>query len=325
MILLERDFILQKIFSRINASRPQSISITGDLKIGKTVLLQQILNREIQKNYLDSTKKFSFYYKNLKQYQSGYLELIADIIVSFSKTIKQEKLSGENVYTTLTEIISDDQNDQSFIIVLDNFNVLTKDFSVPLEFFSFLRSLANRYPVAYIISSVCPLQEMCARKEVGESPFFNIFTNIELKTFSDEEGEKLLSYHPNLSAREIIKSLSGFHPYLMQQVIELLLDESNIFNLENIKQVLTENNKQFVKDLLNYFPDQYPQLLTNLALDIKPTEKGLYIVNKLIQKGYVDSDYKIPSKIIQSILISLRRENTKGFFLKIKKWFSFRK
>jgi hypothetical protein len=238
--------------------------------------------------------------------------LITEIISSFTKGEGRELVLSENVYNTLTEIISEKQNIQTFIIVLDNFNVLTSDIAVPLEFFSFLRSLANSYNVAYIISSVCALQEMCASKEVTESPFFNIFTNIELKTFSDEEGIKLLALYEADELYSVTKQLTGFHPYLLQQAIQILQDESRQKSIETVLKLLVENNKQFVMELLNNFPDQYPQFLINLAIGVQPSEKESYILTKLVQKGYISADSGFNSEIMRSILIALNQKNKKN-------------
>jgi hypothetical protein len=325
MFLLEREAFLQKIFSRINASRSQSISITGDLKIGKTILLQQILNKQIQEKYIDHSKNFCFFYKNLKLHKSDYLDLIREISVSFSPDIEKEKLVGDNVYNTLTEIISDKHQDKTFIVILDNFNVLTKDISVPLDFFSFLRFLANSHPMAYVISSVCPLQEMCVNPLVRESPFFNIFTNIELKTFTNEEGEKLVSIYKGKLVYEIIRNLSGLHPYLMQQIISIMMDEDKSQNLENVKRMLIEENRNFVHELFSCYPEQYPQLLINLANGIKPTEREQYMVNKLNQKGYVNSDYSFTSALLQSVLRDVNQDGKKdGVLRKLFGWLQFK-
>jgi AAA+ ATPase superfamily predicted ATPase len=296
MFLIEREASLQKIFSRINASRSQSISITGDLKIGKTVLLQQILNKQIQEKYIDHSKNFCFFYKNLKLHQSDYLDLIREIIVSFSPDIEKEKLVGDNVYNSLTEIISDKHQDKTFIVILDNF-----------------------------ISSVCPLQEMCVNPLVRESPFFNIFTNIELKTFTNEEGEKLVSIYQGNLVYEIIRNLSGLHPYLMQQIISIMMDEEKSQNLENVKRKLIEENRNFVHELFSSYPEQYPQLLINLANGIKPTEREQYMVNKLNQKGYVNSDYSFTSALLQSALTDVNQEGKKdGVIKKLLNWLQFK-
>lgn len=326
MIILEREQILQKIFSRINASRPQSISITGDHKIGKTVLMQQIMDAEIQSKFIDPSKQYCFYYRNLNEFHADYLQLIADFIVAFSDHATEESMVGDTVYNTLSNIISDPEDGRFFIIVLDNFNVLTQNYAIPLEFFSFLRSLANSFHVAYIISSVCPLQGLCSRKELEESPFFNIFTNIELKTFSEEEGEKLLSMvHPPVDASQV-RHLSGFHPYLMKQTVDFMLNESQDKSFVQLKKKLIEQNISFVQDLLSCFPENHSKLFQQLALGIKPGPKEQYIVNNLIRKGYVEPNYQISSEIIKWVLISFKKESTWKLLLdKSLSLFSFNK
>jgi len=50
-----------------------------------------------------------------------------------------------------------------------------------------MRSMANTYNVAYVTTSSETLQKLCVLKDVEESPFFNIFTNIALKPLSAAE------------------------------------------------------------------------------------------------------------------------------------------
>ena len=51
---------LSKIFSRINADHPQSISIIGERKIGKTSMINAMNNRHIHEQYLNHPEAYVF-------------------------------------------------------------------------------------------------------------------------------------------------------------------------------------------------------------------------------------------------------------------------
>lgn len=84
------------------------------------------------------------------------------------------------------------QNGGRLILLLDDFDRVTRSDRFPLQFFSFLRSLANNFPVAYVTTSRLDLQQLCALKEVEESPFFNIFQNVSLGPMDDSQIRALV-------------------------------------------------------------------------------------------------------------------------------------
>ncbi|HEY7544350.1 MAG TPA: ATP-binding protein, partial [Blastocatellia bacterium] len=57
---------VSKIFSRIGASRPQSISVVGERRIGKSSLLQYINNPEVRLRHLDRPASFVFVFIDLQ-------------------------------------------------------------------------------------------------------------------------------------------------------------------------------------------------------------------------------------------------------------------
>jgi serine/threonine-protein kinase len=58
---------VSKIFSRIGASRPQSISVVGDRRIGKSSLLNFINAAAVRARYLDQPDSYSFAFIDLQQ------------------------------------------------------------------------------------------------------------------------------------------------------------------------------------------------------------------------------------------------------------------
>jgi hypothetical protein len=309
MILLERKTILQKIFSRISAGRPQSISLTGDKMIGKSVLIDQVLNPELQKRYIENPERFLFYYRDLNSGSLDHIKLVEDIYQTFPGSANIIVTEDDHIFNKFTRIIADiNSSGKSIIIILDGFNLLTQNPDIPLDFFSFLRSLANAYHVAFITSTICPLQNLCARKEVEESPFFNIFTHIELKTFTEDEAREFLSVNNCRVDFTTMKSLTGLHPYLMNQAVELTAQKGDLSVSGDVKNILAERNASFIKDLIASYPVTYYDLLIKTATGHKPDHKELFIANALVKKGYLSDEFRVASEIIQSVLILVSKD-----------------
>src|SRR2546423_13166768 len=58
---------VSKIFSRIGASRPQSISVVGERRIGKSSLLHYVNNPEVRARHLDKSDAYAFAFIDLQQ------------------------------------------------------------------------------------------------------------------------------------------------------------------------------------------------------------------------------------------------------------------
>jgi hypothetical protein len=58
---------VSKIFSRIGASRPQSISVVGERRIGKSSLLYYINHPEVRARFLDRMEAYAFAFIDLQQ------------------------------------------------------------------------------------------------------------------------------------------------------------------------------------------------------------------------------------------------------------------
>ena len=104
------------------------------------------------------------------------------------------------------------QSGKKVIVFLDDFHFITSNKNFPLEFFSFLRSMANNYNLAYVTTSFLELQKLCKVKEIQESPFFNIFTNMHLAMISFEDAIELyimLTGESKIQRRENCEMVRG--------------------------------------------------------------------------------------------------------------------
>ena len=113
----------------------------------------------------------------------------------------------------------------TFVLLLDEFDALLHHPVLnSAEFYGGLRSLASRNGAfALIIASRTPLAKLNALTtqefNPSGSPFFNIFSEITLGSLSETDVEQLLSLGDErftASDKQIIRSLAGDHPYLLQ-------------------------------------------------------------------------------------------------------------
>jgi hypothetical protein len=108
--------------------------------------------------------------------------------------------------------------------VIDEFEALAGNPALDPSFFSGLRGLATRYPVAFVVASQRPLISLVfADHSVLSSPFFNIFATIQLGLFTRAQSRELVLSLLNLASAALpdpvldaIAALAGPHPFFTQ-------------------------------------------------------------------------------------------------------------
>src|ERR1041384_491681 len=181
---------VSKIFSRIGASRPQSISVVGERRIGKSSLLNFINHPEVRSRYLDRADAYVFAFIDLQQKRRLTLtEFFTELFSLVSKETGDDSLLNlQPSLDALRTILEGFRRDKRKLAVLfEEFDAITTNQAFDLEFYSYLRSIANNYDVAYVTSSARDLQDLCHTQLIADSPFFNIFTNVFLRAFTRKE------------------------------------------------------------------------------------------------------------------------------------------
>lgn len=221
-----------RIFSRIGSSRPQSVSIVGERRIGKSSLLNYLYAPEIRAQQLDSNTSYIFVFMDLQQKRYSSIEsFFADLLSFLGDAVNENIVTPNTDFDSVRRVFADlHRRKHKLIILFDEFDVITANKVFNLDFFSFLRSAANNYDVAYITSSARELQVLCHTDQIADSPFFNIFTNVYLRPFTVEEAILLVrepSIAAGISLEPYIKdifSLSGYFPFFLQMACSSYFD-----------------------------------------------------------------------------------------------------
>jgi hypothetical protein len=232
-----------QVHSRLSNAEFESSSVVGERRIGKTSLLKYLSHPHvtaaagfpadayifsyIDLQILDPTKTpTDFWRRTLRaiRRQVGNNELR-----SWIDEICREPAIDAFILDDVFGLV-DDLN-LHIVLLLDEFERVTQNASFDLDFFSGLRSIAIHHNLALITSSRRELVELTHSRAVQDSPFFNIFANINVRPFSDQESRNLiasymsgndLQFHPG--DIDYVLWTAGPHPYFLQMACSLLYD-----------------------------------------------------------------------------------------------------
>jgi serine/threonine-protein kinase len=216
---------VSKIFSRIGASRPQSLSVVGERRIGKSSLLNFVNDPQVRRRFLDRSESYAFAFIDLQQKRRlTLIEFFKDLFTLLAKETGDKSLSKlQPSFDSLRAVLENFRRDgRKLVVLFDEFDAITTNQAFDLEFYSFLRSIANNYDVAYVTSSARDLQELCHTQLIADSPFFNIFTNVFLRAFTRKEALELINKPSAGSGMPLegygrrITEIAGYFPYFLQ-------------------------------------------------------------------------------------------------------------
>ncbi len=203
----------------------QSVSLTGPRRIGKTSLLLHL--SEVQTSHGLSPDEYVFVYLSCAGLEGSeqaevcriWLEELSDHLgVSGLRSEVESYRQFERAIRRLTA------RGHKLVLLLDEFEGLSHNPCLGLDFFSGLRALTTRHPVVYVTASVRSLLELTyADASALTSPFFNIFLPLNLGLWPQDEARSMIS---DMAARaglsfpphvlEQILALAGGHPFFLQ-------------------------------------------------------------------------------------------------------------
>jgi len=294
---------VSRIYSRIGTEHPQSVSIVGTRRIGKSSLLNFIYQEANRKKYLKKPEQYKFIFIDFQERKNITLpEFFRALFELLSREFQgQLDIVEEPSYEGLKEIVTKiQQQGLKLIVLFDEFDSITQNQNFDMEFFAFLRALANRYDVAYVMSSGRRLQELCHTKEIADSPFFNIFSNLFLPPFSQEEALTLIcepskaADYPLEPVADTILAMAGYFPFFIQiacsAFFEHALDYSGSIrdiSLSEIHALFVEEVSGHFEYIWGHFSEDQQQVLLKLAEGKRPPKSQQYLLKELQKQGYV--------------------------------------
>jgi serine/threonine-protein kinase len=295
-----RTSTISKIYSRIGAERPQSVSLVGDPKIGKSSLLWYLAHPKTKERNLHDPDGYVFFYisitddgtLNFDSFSKMFWDIVLRDIDNYLQL--EDKTRSYDLFKKIIERLN--QNQKKVIIFFDDFHLTTQNESFPLEFFSFLRSLANNYNLAFVTTSHLDLQKLCVSKEVEESPFFNIFTNLSLKPFEESMALQLISepskkFGVDLAGdKDHILKVANFFPYPLQLACHLLFDlrnnrkESSDDEILAFEKTFFEKSESYFENIWSIFDEEQIYVLKEILSSNKIKNTHQFVLNDLMRR-----------------------------------------
>src|SRR5579859_5721207 len=214
----------------------QSIAVIGQRKIGKTSLLFHLMRPQVREAIGLATENVIAYLdcellgqsnpdEIFGQFASEIGAVLSDLGLSpepalEAAIVKPSRLAFESAVRKLN------QRGLRLVLILDEFERISTNSALDLNFFNALRSAAGRYQLVFITASARPLIELTysgRSQEVLSSPFFNIFAPLFLGLLSAEESETLIHEPATRAGRAFTRELAenlyqfaGGHPMALQ-------------------------------------------------------------------------------------------------------------
>lgn len=303
-----REQDLRKLFAYIAKDYPQNVSLVGQRRIGKSWLLQVIeLDANLRARYISKPDKFTFAYWDLQiewHLDPGYFlnKLLEIILTKLPVDLRQvcaEEIKGEEPEDALATVLKFlEVGDHHVILLIDEFDRIMGNTAFAEDFFSHLRFLFSTPNMACVIASYHTLKDICNLGD--DSPFFNIFSRVQVCLFSKDEAYNFVSNTFNQcgvsvddpAIREIIQ-LAGPNPCFLSALCHDLyhnvcdkgvLTATDVQNQSGDFQTNVSGDYQYFLDNLN---DDERAMLLNISEGNPPASLVNPVYNRLKELSLV--------------------------------------
>ncbi|MBN1812621.1 MAG: AAA-like domain-containing protein [Anaerolineae bacterium] len=289
---------VEQVYTRLLNAEFESSSIVGERRAGKTSLLNYIAHPSTAQAHGLAPDRYIFVYVDLQmvdqkttpsRFWSRLLHRVArelkdeELQAEFEEAIGQEVIDNY----TLDDLFSfTDERDLGFILLLDEFENVTENANFDTDFFYGLRALAIHHNLALITASRQELITLCHSDAVRASPFFNIFANVNLPAFNEEDARAFIEQSLAETGVQFVSAelalmsdIAGFHPYFLQIAAHFLFAAhcQGIAAQEREQYLLREFEEEATPSLADYWHhsnDGEKIVLSALALLAKQGKAG---------------------------------------------------
>lgn len=307
----------RRVQQRIYADRPQCVSVVGDPRIGKSTFLDGLAaSAEAGDPAPPPGTRFVrlAVAGPLSTSPTAFLGMILGALADGAGGTRLSSVPGSpdaspRAYASLeTKVQEMAQAGGRLILLLDDFDRITSSPAFPATFFSFLRSLANNFPVAYVTTSRQDLQQLCVSREVEESPFFNIFQNLGLGPLDEAQTRALAAERaPDLGVAlaDWAWVESGGLPAVAAACCDVAR-AGKAPGSDEARAALDEALAPYVQELWGHFEETHRGLLARIAAGEAPGERDARPLRDLgPRRGYLrerDGRWVLASEALRRLL-----------------------
>jgi tRNA A-37 threonylcarbamoyl transferase component Bud32 len=300
----------------------QSISIVGPRKVGKTSLLFHLMRPETQAE-LGLGEDTLFAYLDCEVLgEGGHEDILAQFAAEIAAALDERGLPPEPALERAVDKPSRlsfegavrklNQRGLRVVLILDEFERLSTNESLDVNFFNALRSAAGRYQLAFVTASARPLIQLTysgRSQDILSSPFFNIFALMLLGLLPEDEARQVIRGPSegrfSAALEDFIIELVGGHPLGLQIACFHAFDASDETqaSLDKIeRETVQELSPHFQYYWHNLTPDEQRTLRQlNDAITRAPDDTTLRgILRDLAQKCLIcaeEDSYCYPSRV----------------------------
>ena len=324
-----REAEIEKVFSRVGATHPQSVSVIGERRIGKSSLLYQLYQSEVREEHLLDVDSYTFVFIDLHGLMGitvdEFLQLFVEEVGLAAEIDSEENGAAGSGYMAVRRLLPRlERAGKKLVVLWDEFEAITRNENFAEDFFSFFRSVANRFDVAYVTTSTRELQELCHTEEIAVSPFFNIFTNLYLGAFTPEETRELIR-GPSAAGgiplephEDFLLETAGYLPIFQQIVCCTLFEELTRCPIgettyEEVQRQCATEAEPHLRYIWEHLDPESGSLLRRIAAGSQPVIVRGDIEERLLRDGHLlrvsPGPYKIASQVLCDFLLR-QKEST---------------
>lgn len=200
----------------------QSTSVVGERRIGKSSLLYHLCQTGVRRL---NDESYRFCYVDLQDahYHTavGFFQTVLHKLDVGADAVKPENSLNGNLVAFSDQIDALERSGQRLVFCLDEFeNTFKHREQFSEDFFDHMRAQLNTRKMAFVTASQRGLQTLSLEGNLT-SPFYNLFTVVELKEFTDDEAQDFLVVYDQrvgFADEELMFILSNLetHPLKLQ-------------------------------------------------------------------------------------------------------------
>lgn len=288
-----------RLYELISASFPNSVSVCGSSRIGKSSLARYIAHPQVASRFLTDASRYVFIQITMNALPQPSAEgFIARVLRELATVINDDRLAS---LPSTTQGLEDALRalrtaGRRLVLILDEFEPSGNEPGFDQSFYDFLRWLPNEYDVAYLIFSRIELEYLCRSGRVPSERFFAFFTPIILGAFTEAEAAEFIRDSstkagcPLTSYIDDILLITGLWPFFIQIGCSKLFDK--VETILDRRRLLRVTEQEFVQEAKQQFPLLWKGLTSEEQAICRAVARGeafpdTPLVSLLTAKGYL--------------------------------------